>query len=1390
MKFQNSSVFLAVVLAVSHIQIDAATSLCFNEIMQSNIDAFQLGHDFPDSWIELYNPTDTTIILDNYYIGTDNSISNAYQIPSASIKSKGYLVIPCDKKGKRLHTDFRLESTNSGAIYLFNASGVLIDQLSYPAMPAPNIAYGRANDGAEQWGWEINSTPGKSNSGGLSSILLPDPIFNIEGRIMSSSQTIKISIPVGDYPEDTRIYYTTNGAEPSKSSSHSSAVSVNVNKTTIIRAKLISSSALTRPSVTNSYIFHPRPTDLPIISISTDNKYLYSDTLGILSSAKVDGAYNYLYDWRRPVNSEYLIKGDNRWFNQIGEIAVSGNTTRSFEQKSLKVYANKRFGIKRYNGTFWKDKPNVTKTKSFVVRNGGDNCGEARINDGMIQRLFGTHASDLDYQAYSPVIVYINGSYKGIYGMRERVDEDFIESNYDGLEDVFTATQESYKVESSEREAASFQPLYDLYTDSASTFEQIAEQIDVDNFMQSLIAEMFANNNDYPHNNVYMWRPKQPGGKWRWILKDLDMCGTKLERSVVYFNMFKYMFNQVTPDDYEYSWANRDKVIQAATIYRKMMSFREFRDPFIDKFAVWLGDFLKPSVSIPLVETLVDEIYEELEPTYSANQDFSSLTRFNAALSTLKKFCQQRPAYVYQHMSDFFSLGKVIPMTIKTNGATVKINENGLSKGDFDGAFFSDRELCLNTGSKNIGWQMETFHYDSDSVLISNKTYTFNSSTISLMLSEYANCDSVSFATFAFAKSEFDNKIEELDISFDNLVDWSHKNAITFAEPQYAYANILCDSLPSSKTNDVHAQISFYDNNGNYFLKKILFNLQGDAKGKNNFSISFVEDEWIGDITPDITFGDWTTQDEFHLKAFYSDGFRGTAEIAYQLYAQITERDNCYPRAFPISLYINGDFYGIMAWQLKKHRDNMDLDKKTATHVWLDGTLNDKRIFHDTIDWPKFEVRNPKDLFNMDGTDYDGDVPQEIIDSTSVYFTNKNKMIRCNQVKNYIINLSHYHAELSALENNGATKEEMRAAIGTRFDVSELINYMVFSLITSNYDGFSKNWQWFTYDGKKWTVAPYDCNLTFGYNEDNTSLWPASQSSKKYDFKMENVDCSGPMLWIKKYFWEDLEERYSALRKNGIISTSNICYLANKWQDRIGKENYDKEWETWPESACLTSFTESPDRFEKWVSDRIALEDQYLGYTIHPATYTLSISEAEWATICLPFAFEVPNELELYTVSSINTDSLTLILNATQTPNAYEPYLVHGPTGDYSLISIDTATIPVGDLVNGLLKGCIIDTYAPLCSFVLQSQNDTVGFYRVNNENELIIPSYHAYLNIINPNQSHYRIDKTIGSIPNQAIVPAYKSVYNNWGLKINSLSTGINIVQQPDGSYRIIFIK
>ncbi|MBQ3945011.1 MAG: lamin tail domain-containing protein [Alphaproteobacteria bacterium] len=332
-------------------------SICINEIMQSNIDCLMIEHDFPDSWVELYNPTDDDIALKGYFLGTTNDVMSAYQfISSDTIYAHGYFLILCDKNATELHTDFRLESTSGGTLYLFDATESLVASLSYPAMLAPNIAYGRSLDGFEEWGWELTPTPGSTNEGGFSTILLPEPIFSMKGQVMTSSASLSITMPDGDYPDDTKIYLTTDGKEPTASSSSGTEFTFDITENTVIRAKLISESALSRRSTANSYIFHPRTTSLPIISILTDEDYLYSDSVGILSSARTNNDYNFNYDWRRPVNTEYFdASNGSAWFNQLGEVAVGGNYTRSinFAQKSLKLYANKRFGTKNFKGTFW-----------------------------------------------------------------------------------------------------------------------------------------------------------------------------------------------------------------------------------------------------------------------------------------------------------------------------------------------------------------------------------------------------------------------------------------------------------------------------------------------------------------------------------------------------------------------------------------------------------------------------------------------------------------------------------------------------------------------------------------------------------------------------------------------------------------------------------------------------------------------------------------------------------------------------------------------------------------------------------------------------------------------------------------------------------------------------
>ncbi len=704
-------------------------------------------YEFPDSWVELYNPTTKTIDLKGKYLKqVKGGKIQVYKFPSIRIQPSEYLVICCDKQGQGIHASFKLD-VDGANLYLMEGRNKVVDQITYPRMLAPGIGFGRTNEDNTRWQWEAEATPGTENRGIFAESLLPEPIFSLTGRIITDMVHVDIVLPSDLGSHNAMIYLTLDGSEPTLTSCHRQSFSFDVDKTTVIRAKVMATDAIPSRTASHSYIRHHRQTTIPVISILTDSIHLFDDRLGIFSSdTLIDGIPNYKQPWHRPANVEFLSVTDGEpHVNQLCEMAVAGSSSRVGKQKSMKLYADKRFGAKHFTGVFWKDKPYLSRNQSFMMRNGGSVRSSSRITDAFVQKLFGTHINNLDWQAYEPVIGYINGQYSGIYELRERSNQDHVWANHHH-------TGKIERVDYIRKSSSShFKKLRKLCLRKSTTYANLEPLIDMEEWANILCVQIFSANTDWPFNNASLWRPLKRNGKWRWILKDIDYIGRilrpDLTDDMLTFNYLKYL--TITGDTTSQEIRMTHRAPTAFFLFQKLLTLPEFRDLLVDRLTVYLGDFLKPEITTALLDQMHDQVYDEVDQTFRYVFTRGRVEKFTEYIGYVSDFLKLRPRMVYQHLSDFYpELGNAIPMTITTGTDSVRINGIALTEGNFDGVYFTNRELRLSTGNPDKGWEVKTYHRNTDGSLFqSQEPQKIVSSDVTLWLKDYVNCDSIAFST-------------------------------------------------------------------------------------------------------------------------------------------------------------------------------------------------------------------------------------------------------------------------------------------------------------------------------------------------------------------------------------------------------------------------------------------------------------------------------------------------------------------------------------------------------------------------------------------------------------------------------------------------------------------
>ena len=491
------------------------------------------------------------------------------------------------------------------------------------------------------------------------------------------------------------------------------------------------------------------------------------------------------------------------------------------------------------------------------------------------------------------------------------------------------------------------------------------------------------------------------------------------------------------------------------------------------------------------------------------------------------------------------------------------------------------------------------------------------------------------------------NIIEALkanDFDAKSPIDWSDylsndgKSPLYIPEPRCARINISgIDSMPTTKTTNAKAYFEMWDMQGNYFKKKVIMNAQGNSTmqyPKKSFACDFFDSDWNGDSFA-VKFGDWVAQDSFHFKAQYSDFFKGISIVAYKLVQEVwasrspiysnpwkkallgninitsgsyntevvkdlsLQKDTgakCIPDAFPCIVYLNGEFYGVFNWALKKHRDNYHMNKSLGTNIHLDGG---RGPMLSPLDWTSFEVRNPKGLLTNVTTatgfeSYDGDNPKELLGSdTEGYNPSDKKHILSNQVKQSILTFNSIARELNAKTNENGGEE----FLNKHYDLENLIDFYVLQYVLADED-IAYNWQWITYDGVKWFICDYDKDRTFGqiYN------CPGVRSADVMLNAADSSNVNYPFKYLAQYHKEEIKARYNELKSLSIFTPEHVISLVKNWFNRFPVEAIKLEYKKWTESP--SNRDDNVDR-EHWKIKGSSYEAQNKDTYDNEKTYTI-----------------------------------------------------------------------------------------------------------------------------------------------------------------------------------------
>ncbi|MGA0844896.1 MAG: lamin tail domain-containing protein [Luteolibacter sp.] len=517
---------------------------------------------------------------------------------------------------------------------------VMVDSVTY-GVQRSDISQGRTADG----GWASFGIPSPGSANTSAPLVepfetSPEVIASLDSGFFESAQAVALS---GAGPGAIR--FTLDGSDP-KPDSAAYSVPLVISTSTILRARIYEEGKIPGPTLTRSYFLGDDASPgLPVLSFVADPETLFGDEIGIYEN---DTAH--VFKGREvPVRIEFFEQDKTQAFAVNAGTRIAGENIWQKPQKPFNVYLRGKYGDDSIQYQLFPGEASALISE-FNLRNGGDDWEETLLRDAMMPSVLDGQM-DASMYTYRPCSLYLNGSFHGIYNIRKRFDASYFANEHhlgaDGYDLVQYAHDENGVTRlladggTTERYEAFLDFINNNNPADPAVYDQIEEQMNVDSFIDYVVATDFAFNTSWSHNREF-WCGRNPGSKWEWIINDfdrgfdIDATNSSSSKSLI------------------------DDFIGSYRLFQRLDNNSEFVNRLLQRYAAHCGSTFYPQRFNDRLDALIAEQDGEISrhvARWGPYGGFSESKRLNE-IAEIKRYVVERPAVALSRLQTYLGVNR------------------------------------------------------------------------------------------------------------------------------------------------------------------------------------------------------------------------------------------------------------------------------------------------------------------------------------------------------------------------------------------------------------------------------------------------------------------------------------------------------------------------------------------------------------------------------------------------------------------------------------------------------------------------------------------------------------------------------------------------------------